>query len=95
MPNFQKLVDCSLACHLLVLLLTILVVVSFLYNCMVLLIMFNFFLSLSYGGGHPSHSETDLLHRQTYTASHQLPGYSATHHPTGNCVNFFSHNIVT
>ncbi|XP_072194074.1 glutamine and serine-rich protein 1 isoform X2 [Excalfactoria chinensis] len=39
--------------------------------------------SLSYGGGHPSHSETDLLHRQTYTASHQLPGYSATHHPTG------------
>ncbi|KAK2527301.1 Qser1 [Columba livia] len=38
--------------------------------------------SLSYGGGHSSHSETDL-HRQTYTASHQLPGYSATHHPTG------------
>ncbi|XP_021257340.1 glutamine and serine-rich protein 1 isoform X2 [Numida meleagris] len=49
---------------------------------MVLFIMFNFFLSLSYGGGHPSHSETDL-HRQTYTASHQLPGYSTTHHPTG------------
>uniref|UniRef100_A0A8C8AV54 Glutamine and serine rich 1 n=1 Tax=Otus sunia TaxID=257818 RepID=A0A8C8AV54_9STRI len=45
--------------------------------------MFNFFLSLSYGGGHSSHSETDLLHRQTYTASHQLPGYSTTHHPTG------------
>ncbi|XP_071617898.1 glutamine and serine-rich protein 1 isoform X2 [Heliangelus exortis] len=38
--------------------------------------------SLSYGGGHSSHSETDL-HRQTYTASHQLPGYSATHHPAG------------
>ncbi|XP_037257942.1 glutamine and serine-rich protein 1 isoform X2 [Falco rusticolus] len=38
--------------------------------------------SLSYGGGHSSHSETDL-HRQTYTASHQLPGYSTTHHPTG------------
>ncbi|XP_064513127.1 glutamine and serine-rich protein 1 isoform X5 [Pseudopipra pipra] len=38
--------------------------------------------SLSYGGGHSSHSETDL-HRQTYTASHQLPGYSATQHPTG------------
>uniref|UniRef100_A0A8D0FMH4 Glutamine and serine rich 1 n=2 Tax=Strix occidentalis caurina TaxID=311401 RepID=A0A8D0FMH4_STROC len=38
---------------------------------------------LSYGGGHSSHSETDLLHRQTYTASHQLPGYSTTHHPTG------------
>ncbi|XP_063188997.1 glutamine and serine-rich protein 1 isoform X2 [Chroicocephalus ridibundus] len=39
--------------------------------------------SLSYGGGHSSHSETDLLHRQTYTASHQLSGYSTTHHPTG------------
>ncbi|XP_029895369.1 glutamine and serine-rich protein 1 isoform X2 [Aquila chrysaetos chrysaetos] len=39
--------------------------------------------SLSYGGGHSSHSETDLLHRQTYTASHQVPGYSTTHHPTG------------
>ncbi|KAM6392476.1 glutamine and serine-rich protein 1 isoform 3-T3 [Pluvialis apricaria] len=38
--------------------------------------------SLSYGGGHSSHSETDL-HRQTYTASHQLSGYSTTHHPTG------------
>ncbi|XP_065539307.1 glutamine and serine-rich protein 1 isoform X3 [Lathamus discolor] len=38
--------------------------------------------SLSYGGGHSSHSEAEL-HRQTYTASHQLPGYSATHHPTG------------
>ncbi|XP_027561076.1 glutamine and serine-rich protein 1 isoform X3 [Neopelma chrysocephalum] len=44
--------------------------------------MFHFSLSLSYGGGHSSHSETDL-HRQTYTASHQLPGYSATQHPTG------------
>ncbi|XP_059704312.1 glutamine and serine-rich protein 1 isoform X3 [Haemorhous mexicanus] len=38
--------------------------------------------SLSYGGGHSSHSETDL-HRQTYTASHQLPGYSTTQHPAG------------
>ncbi|XP_064308871.1 glutamine and serine-rich protein 1 isoform X1 [Phalacrocorax carbo] len=38
--------------------------------------------SLSYGGGHSSHSETDL-HRQTYTASHQLSGYSTTHHPAG------------
>ncbi|KAJ7400638.1 Glutamine and serine-rich protein 1 [Pitangus sulphuratus] len=38
--------------------------------------------SLSYGGGHSSHSETDL-HRQTYTAPHQLPGYSATQHPAG------------
>ncbi|XP_018423378.1 PREDICTED: glutamine and serine-rich protein 1 [Nanorana parkeri] len=39
--------------------------------------------SLSYGGGHPSHSETELLHRQTYAATHQLPGYATTHHPTG------------
>uniref|UniRef100_A0A8C8RM24 Glutamine and serine rich 1 n=1 Tax=Pelusios castaneus TaxID=367368 RepID=A0A8C8RM24_9SAUR len=39
--------------------------------------------SLSYRGGHLSHSEADLLHRQTYAASHQLPGYAATHHPTG------------
>ncbi|KAM3919910.1 glutamine and serine-rich protein 1 isoform 1-T1 [Leptodactylus fuscus] len=39
--------------------------------------------SLSYGAGHPSHSETELLHRQTYAATHQLPGYATTHHPTG------------
>ncbi|XP_056382583.1 glutamine and serine-rich protein 1 [Hyla sarda] len=39
--------------------------------------------SLSYGTGHPSHSETELLHRQTYAATHQLPGYATTHHPTG------------
>uniref|UniRef100_A0A7M4FUX1 Glutamine and serine rich 1 n=1 Tax=Crocodylus porosus TaxID=8502 RepID=A0A7M4FUX1_CROPO len=39
--------------------------------------------SLTYGGGHPPHSETDLLHRQTFAASHQLPGYATTHHPTG------------
>ncbi|KAM4617618.1 glutamine and serine-rich protein 1 [Discoglossus pictus] len=39
--------------------------------------------SLSYGAGHPTHSETDLLHRQTYAATHQLPGYATTHHPTG------------
>ncbi|XP_014740073.1 PREDICTED: glutamine and serine-rich protein 1 isoform X1 [Sturnus vulgaris] len=38
--------------------------------------------SLSYGGGHSSHSETEL-HRQTYTAPHQLPGYSTTQHPAG------------
>lgn len=38
--------------------------------------------SLSYGGGHPSHSEAELLHRQTY-ATHQLPGYATTHHPSG------------
>ncbi|XP_067850273.1 glutamine and serine-rich protein 1 [Heptranchias perlo] len=36
--------------------------------------------SLSYGTSHP---ETDLLHRQAYAASHQLPGYTTTHHPTG------------
>uniref|UniRef100_A0A8D0DG52 Glutamine and serine rich 1 n=1 Tax=Salvator merianae TaxID=96440 RepID=A0A8D0DG52_SALMN len=38
---------------------------------------------ISYGGGPSSHSETDLLHRQTYTASHQLPAYTTTPHPTG------------
>ncbi|XP_068117100.1 glutamine and serine-rich protein 1 [Hyperolius riggenbachi] len=39
--------------------------------------------SLSYGAGHPSHSEAELLHRQTYAATHQLPAYATTHHPTG------------
>ncbi|XP_059787325.1 glutamine and serine-rich protein 1 isoform X2 [Balaenoptera ricei] len=39
--------------------------------------------SLSYEEGHPSHSETDLLQRQTFAASHQLPGYAATPQPTG------------
>ncbi|KAM4722547.1 glutamine and serine-rich protein 1 [Rhinophrynus dorsalis] len=39
--------------------------------------------SLSYGAGHPTPSETELLHRQTYAATHQLPGYATTHHPTG------------
>ncbi|XP_053305508.1 glutamine and serine-rich protein 1 [Spea bombifrons] len=39
--------------------------------------------SLSYGAGHPSHSETELLHRQTYAATHQLPAYATTHHPSG------------
>ncbi|XP_054827354.1 glutamine and serine-rich protein 1 isoform X2 [Eublepharis macularius] len=38
--------------------------------------------SLSYGGGHPSNSETDL-HRQIYTTSHQLPAYATTPHPAG------------
>ncbi|TKC52807.1 hypothetical protein EI555_019299, partial [Monodon monoceros] len=38
---------------------------------------------LSYEEGHPSHSETDLLQRQTFAASHQLPGYAATPQPTG------------
>ncbi|XP_029437978.1 glutamine and serine-rich protein 1 isoform X2 [Rhinatrema bivittatum] len=33
--------------------------------------------SLNYG------AETDLLHRQAYAVSHQLPGYATTHHPTG------------
>ncbi|XP_061466512.1 glutamine and serine-rich protein 1 isoform X2 [Rhineura floridana] len=41
--------------------------------------------SLSYGGGHSTHSETDVLHRQTYTTSHQLPAYATTPHPTGLC----------
>ncbi|MBN3305349.1 QSER1 protein, partial [Amia calva] len=39
-----------------------------------------FVCSLSYGATHP---DTELLHRQTYAASHQLPTYAATHHPTG------------
>ncbi|XP_068410719.1 glutamine and serine-rich protein 1 isoform X2 [Eschrichtius robustus] len=39
--------------------------------------------SLSYEEGHPSHPETDLLQRQTFAASHQLPGYAATPQPTG------------
>ncbi|XP_066894140.1 glutamine and serine-rich protein 1 isoform X3 [Kogia breviceps] len=39
--------------------------------------------SLSYEEGHPSQSETDLLQRQTFAASHQLPGYAATPQPTG------------
>ncbi|XP_076970451.1 glutamine and serine-rich protein 1 isoform X2 [Tamandua tetradactyla] len=38
---------------------------------------------LSYEEGHPSHSEADLLQRQTFAASHQLPGYAATPQPTG------------
>uniref|UniRef100_A0AC11BD12 Glutamine and serine rich 1 n=1 Tax=Ovis aries TaxID=9940 RepID=A0AC11BD12_SHEEP len=44
-----------------------------------------FFLSssLSYEEGHPSNSETDLLQRPTFAASHQLPGYTATPQPTG------------
>ncbi|XP_072128901.1 glutamine and serine-rich protein 1 isoform X1 [Mobula birostris] len=36
--------------------------------------------SLGYGASHP---ETDLIHRQAYATSHQLPGYTTTHHPTG------------
>ncbi|XP_020651269.3 glutamine and serine-rich protein 1 isoform X1 [Pogona vitticeps] len=39
--------------------------------------------SLSYGGGPPSHTEADLLHRQTFTASHQLPAYATAPHPAG------------
>lgn len=39
--------------------------------------------SLSYEEGHPSHSETDLLQRQTFAASHQLPGYATTPQATG------------
>ncbi|XP_037378403.1 glutamine and serine-rich protein 1 isoform X2 [Talpa occidentalis] len=40
-------------------------------------------ISLSYEEGHPSHSETDLLQRQTFAASHQLSGYATTPQPTG------------
>ncbi|KAF7461964.1 Hypothetical predicted protein [Marmota monax] len=39
--------------------------------------------SLSYEEGHPSESETDLLQRQTFVASHQIPGYASTPQPTG------------
>ncbi|XP_053780021.1 glutamine and serine-rich protein 1 isoform X2 [Desmodus rotundus] len=39
--------------------------------------------SLSYEEGHPSLSDTNLLQRQTFAASHQLPGYSTTPQPTG------------
>ncbi|KAM8813523.1 glutamine and serine-rich protein 1 isoform 2-T2 [Rhynchonycteris naso] len=39
--------------------------------------------SLSYEEGHPSLSETNLLQRQTFAASHQLPGYPTTPQPTG------------
>ncbi|XP_063497084.1 glutamine and serine-rich protein 1 isoform X3 [Symphalangus syndactylus] len=39
--------------------------------------------SLSYEERHPSHSETDLLQRQSFAASHQLPGYAPTPQPTG------------
>ncbi|XP_047547099.1 glutamine and serine-rich protein 1 isoform X1 [Lutra lutra] len=39
--------------------------------------------SLSYEEGHPSHSEADLLQRQTFAAPHQLPGYATTPQPTG------------
>ncbi|XP_062951448.1 glutamine and serine-rich protein 1 isoform X2 [Cynocephalus volans] len=39
--------------------------------------------SLSYEEGHPSHSETDLLQRQTFAVSHQHPGYAPAPQPTG------------
>ncbi|XP_059565727.1 glutamine and serine-rich protein 1 isoform X2 [Myotis daubentonii] len=37
----------------------------------------------SYEEGHPSLSETNRLQRQTFAASHQLPGYPTTPQPTG------------
>lgn len=52
--------------------------------------------SLSYEEGHPSHSETDLLQRQTLAASHQLPGYTSTSQPTGkNYPVHYSTNLGT
>ncbi|XP_016046776.2 glutamine and serine-rich protein 1 [Erinaceus europaeus] len=39
--------------------------------------------SLTYEEGHSSHSESDLLQRQTFAAPHQLPGYATTPQPTG------------
>ncbi|XP_070283844.1 glutamine and serine-rich protein 1 isoform X5 [Myotis yumanensis] len=40
-------------------------------------------LKASYEEGHPSLSETNRLQRQTFAASHQLPGYPTTPQPTG------------
>ncbi|NP_001116799.2 glutamine and serine-rich protein 1 [Mus musculus] len=40
-------------------------------------------LKASYEDGHPSQSESDVLQRQTFTASHQLPGYATTPQATG------------
>ncbi|ERE72183.1 glutamine and serine-rich protein 1 [Cricetulus griseus] len=39
--------------------------------------------SFSYQDGHPSQSESDILQRQTFAASHQLPGYATTPQATG------------
>ncbi|XP_075402048.1 glutamine and serine-rich protein 1 isoform X2 [Tenrec ecaudatus] len=39
--------------------------------------------SLSYEEGPPTHSEADLLQRQTFAASHQPPGYATSPQPTG------------
>lgn len=57
-----------------------------LFGLCVLVTNFFFFLtsSLSYEEGHPSQSEPDLLQRQSFGASHQLPGYAPTPQPTGN-----------
>lgn len=49
------------------------------------IIYFNTVLShLSYEDGHPSQSESDVLQRQTFAASHQLPGYAPMPQATGN-----------
>ncbi|XP_036399805.1 glutamine and serine-rich protein 1 [Megalops cyprinoides] len=36
--------------------------------------------SSTYGA---THSESELLHRQAYASTHQLPSYATAHHPTG------------
>lgn len=40
-------------------------------------------LKASYEDGHPSQSESDILQRQTFAASHQIPGYATTPQATG------------
>ncbi|XP_006975938.2 glutamine and serine-rich protein 1 isoform X1 [Peromyscus maniculatus bairdii] len=40
-------------------------------------------LKASYEDGHPTQSEPDILQRQTFAASHQLPGYGTTPQATG------------
>ncbi|XP_070283841.1 glutamine and serine-rich protein 1 isoform X2 [Myotis yumanensis] len=44
-------------------------------------------LKASYEEGHPSLSETNRLQRQTFAASHQLPGYPTTPQPTAQAAS--------
>ncbi|XP_045434001.1 glutamine and serine-rich protein 1 isoform X4 [Pipistrellus kuhlii] len=43
--------------------------------------------SLSFEEGHPSLSETNRLQKQTFAASHQLPGYPSTPQPTAQAAS--------
>ena len=74
------------------LVLLIIALLEYFFSRTVLIIWFGWYLfghlfllssSLSYEEGHPSLSDTNLLQRQTFAASHQLPGYSTTPQPTG------------